>query len=54
MKNLFKRIFNSREDFLIGAGAGNVVGGLVGVAVLPLGWFTILFGVVALVGAYIS
>lgn len=41
------------RDWCIGAGAGNAVGGLIGVAVLPLGWLTVIFAIVALVGAYI-
>lgn len=42
------------ERYLLGAGLGNVVGGLVGVTILPLGWYTVLCAVVALVGAYIA
>lgn len=42
------------RKYLVGAGLGQVAGGLIGVAVLPWGWFTILFGVCAVVGAYIA
>lgn len=42
------------KAYLFGAGLGNVIGGLIGVAVLPLGWFTVLFGTAAIVGAYIA
>lgn len=40
--------------YLIGAGLGHVIGGLFGVAFLPLGWMTVLFGSAALIGAYIA
>ena len=40
--------------YLFGAGLGNVVGGLLGVVILPLGWYTVLFAVVSLVGAFIA
>lgn len=33
---------------------GNAVGGLFGVIFSPLGWFTALFAVIALVGAFIA
>lgn len=41
------------QNFLIGAGLGNAVGGVIGMIVLPFGWFTFLFFVVAVVGAVI-
>lgn len=43
----------NRDDFLIGAGAGNAVGGLIGVAVLPLGWDTLVCLIAVVVGWYI-
>lgn len=42
------------RKYLIGAGAGTAVGGLIGVLVLPLSWLTLVFGVCIPVGAYIS
>lgn len=43
-----------RKINLFGAGMGNAVGGLFGVIFSPLGWFTALFAVIALVGAFIA
>lgn len=42
------------RKYLIGAGAGIAVGGLIGVLVLPLSWLTLIFGVCIPIGAYIS
>lgn len=42
------------RKYLIGAGAGIAVGGLIGVLVLPLSWLTLVFGVCIPIGAYIS
>ena len=41
------------EDFLIGAGLGTIVGGLFGAAMLPLGWYTILFLLCSVTGWYV-
>ncbi len=40
--------------YLLGAGLGNVVGGLLGMMFLPLGWMTVLFATVAIVGAIVA
>jgi hypothetical protein len=41
------------KGYLFGAALGNVIGGLIGMMVLPLKWFP-LFAATALVGAYIA
>lgn len=42
------------DRYLFGAGIGSVVGGLIGTVILPLGWYTVLCSIVALVGAFIA
>jgi hypothetical protein len=49
-KNLRREIYRG----LVGAGMAHVVGGIVGVFILPLGWLTLLFASCILIGGYIA
>lgn len=44
----------TRRDICIGGGLGNLVGGLIGMAVMPFGWITVYFFAAAIIGAYIA
>lgn len=44
----------SVRDFCIGSGAAHAIGGLVGIAILPFGKYTVFFAVLSLIGAYIA
>ena len=42
------------RKYLFGAGLGGIVGGSIGILVVPVGWFTVLMVVVVMVNAFIA
>lgn len=54
MKESITQRLASLDKYLVGMGLGNAVGGFIGMFIVPFGWFTLMYAVITVVGAYIA